>query len=282
MISSAKVFVVICALLGVNADTQSTVSKQGRAVQRQMLIAHESTNRERVAHLSRSKQGAPDEDGGLVKYLQTFVEKKAQDYAMEHYVKKNVEYYYIVELAIAATISILVSLVILWFFWHDVYSEKPVMDANYKPLRNGDFHEPLFGMANDWDSFAHLVCPCTACCRVTDTYVTAGIVNREISACVAASLFVFSFILCCSAPLLCLPFQRSQLRGRLGGYGGRWHPMDCVLVLLCFPCAAAQEARSVDRAVGRKTTTFCGLQQITSGGDVLGGAVRIRSSVVQD
>jgi len=143
-----------------------------------------------------------------------------------------------------------------------VFNLKPRLSLNAHVLTD-DFIEDLCGCANDCDTCNSICCdPCRAC-RVTDTYLTAGLVESESASKHAAALFLVETLFCGIPFLECCyyPYRRSHLRVRLGG---EQKPNSCFMcnfwdwltMSFCWACALMQEARTVDRAVGVKTTAY--------------------------
>lgn len=165
--------------------------------------------------------------------------------------------------------------VLLWYFYdQNVYKKKKTLDEKEKAsasetqpsvLQNGDFPDTLWSFYSDGDTCC--LSSMFMACRVVDTHVTAGLLEREHAA--PASLVFFwwlwPLITCCY-----LPCKRGELRERLGGkhdgkcrgITGRARKMDVLLYMFCTLCAVVQEARAVDKAVGMKTTLVCGLKDI--------------------
>eukprot|EP00397_Hematodinium_sp_SG-2012_P053044 GEMP01063089.1.p1 GENE.GEMP01063089.1~~GEMP01063089.1.p1 ORF type:complete len:311 (+),score=39.71 GEMP01063089.1:186-1118(+) len=184
------------------------------------------------------------------------------------------------DIIMRATVNLFILVVILYYYNANVYRKKKTIMPGTIPagaLKDNEFPDGICGCCNDCDT-----CCLTFCCwpcRVADTYITAGIIEKDRGVIAAILFYLFSTLFFCCY----FPCKRGELRRRLGGTD---EPGNCgccgcekatcsdwLIVFFCSHCTIAQEARAVDRAVGMKTTTFCGLKDLNA--DPLANPIRV-------
>ena len=184
------------------------------------------------------------------------------------------------ELVTAACMAIrtfffgLVGLLALKRYQDRVYGHKPVLSLQARVLDH-DFKEDLCGICQDWDACLSVVNDGCRPCRVTDTYLTAGLIQQDFAV-------KHALLLCCAetfcpgwAEICYFPCQRAALRARLGGESrSEVNYKDVLTMIFCNYCALMQEAREVDRAVGVKTAA-CSCSLSKSHYDPIGEPVSI-------
>eukprot|EP00397_Hematodinium_sp_SG-2012_P051798 GEMP01060916.1.p1 GENE.GEMP01060916.1~~GEMP01060916.1.p1 ORF type:complete len:187 (+),score=15.42 GEMP01060916.1:600-1160(+) len=177
-------------------------------------------------------------------------------------------------------VQVLILLVILYFYNEKVYKKKSTIQGE-TPADALAFNKFPYGICSCCDD-CDTCCLSIYCfaCRVTDTYITAGITERS-----AGALTPILIHMCSLCAICCyLPCKRGELHRRLGGTGeiggcgccgcGKATCSDWCLVLFCTLCTVVQEARAADRAARMKTTCCCcGLKDLNVA--PLSGAIHV-------
>jgi len=142
---------------------------------------------------------------------------------------------------------------VLYRYLTRVYNVKPVLSEGTRVLEL-DFQEEFCMMTDDLDVLISVCCDPCAACRITDTYITVGLIDPDNGWKHAIILFMVQSLCPGFAVFFYYPCRRTALRTKLGGENrGMCHVLDWLTMVICTPCALSQEGREADSSVGVKT-----------------------------